>query len=64
MYPAPFNDFKGPRGEFLKCLAELGEDPAFIRRLKVWMRLGLSYLSNVERSVRRCSVGHGCTCAF
>ena len=32
MYRSPFNDFQGPRGEFLKCLAELGEDPAFIRR--------------------------------
>jgi hypothetical protein len=32
MYRSPFNDFQGPRGDFLKCLAELGEDPAFIRR--------------------------------
>jgi hypothetical protein len=32
MYPSSFNDFQGSRGEFLKCLAEQGEDPAFIRR--------------------------------
>ena len=34
MYPSPFNDFQGSRGEFLKCLAEQGEDPAFIRRVQ------------------------------
>jgi hypothetical protein len=32
MYPPSFNGFQGSRGEFLKCLAEQGEDPAFIRR--------------------------------
>ena len=32
MYPSPFNDFQGSRGELLKSLADLGEDPAFIRR--------------------------------
>jgi hypothetical protein len=32
MNSSPFNDFQGSRGEFLKCLAELGEDPAFIQR--------------------------------
>src|SRR5215208_4681080 len=32
MFPSPFNDFHGSRGEFLKSLAELGEDPAFVRR--------------------------------
>jgi hypothetical protein len=32
MYRSPFNDSQGSRGEFLKCLAELGENPAFIQR--------------------------------
>src|SRR6476659_7142934 len=31
MYSSPFNDFHESRAEFLKCLAEQGEDPAFIR---------------------------------
>jgi hypothetical protein len=43
MYRSPFNDFEGSRGEFLKCLAELGEDPAFIRRAQrvdeAWIQL-------------------------
>ena len=32
MYPSSFNDFQGSRGDLLRCLAEQGEDPAFIRR--------------------------------
>jgi hypothetical protein len=32
MYRSPFIDPQGPRGDFLKCLAELGENPAFIQR--------------------------------
>jgi hypothetical protein len=32
MYPSRFNDLHGSRGELLKSLVELGEDPAFIRR--------------------------------
>jgi hypothetical protein len=43
MYRSPFNDSQGSRGEFLKSLAELGEDPAFIQRAQrvdeVWSQL-------------------------
>jgi len=32
MYGSPYEDFEGSRAEFLKCLAEQGEVPAFLRR--------------------------------
>jgi hypothetical protein len=43
MYRSPISDSQGPRGEFLKCLAELGENPAFIQRAQrvdeAWVQL-------------------------
>ena len=32
MYPSPFNYFHGSRGDILKILVEVGEEPAFVQR--------------------------------
>jgi hypothetical protein len=34
MSRSPYRDFEGSRGEFLKLLAEQGEEPSFLRRAK------------------------------
>jgi hypothetical protein len=56
MYPSSFNDFQGSRGEFLKSLAELGEDPAFIRRAQsvevAWSQLRAQCKAQREMMLR------------
>ena len=56
MYPSPFNDFAGSRGEILKALVELGEDPAFMQRAQkvneAWTQLRKQCRSQRELMLR------------
>ena len=56
MYPSPFNDFAGSRGEILKALVGLGEDPAFVQRAQkvdeAWTQLCKQCRSQREAMLR------------
>ncbi len=56
MYPSPFNSFHGSRGDILRSLVELGEEPAFVQRAQkvneAWSQLRTQCRSEREVMLR------------